>query len=164
MQRDFTFAEFVALMTDASRLGSPTPAVARRLNAYCVDLAAEARRMRGIGDSMTPSERERPDRMSASRRRRVAAGAGVGILDVSQLIRQFEMIRDVMRRTDTACWRGRVGAVLGLVTNDMSHRDPSYVLPLDAPGRRRLTWAAVIFAVGVVTFWLTQVFGPGRVP
>ena len=46
---------------------------------------------------MTPEERANPDIMSFSRKRRIAAGSGVGIDMVSSLVKQFETMRKMMK-------------------------------------------------------------------
>ena len=48
--------------------------------------------------SMTLRERRRPDILNASRRKRIAAGAGVTVQDVNQLMRQFEQMRKMMKQ------------------------------------------------------------------
>lgn len=48
--------------------------------------------------SMTPEERSNPDIIKASRRKRIAAGSGTSIQDVNQLIKQFEMSKEMMKR------------------------------------------------------------------
>ncbi|MEW6251484.1 MAG: signal recognition particle protein, partial [Planctomycetota bacterium] len=54
-------------------------------------------RFKGIVHSMTPRERKDPDLIEASRRRRIARGSGVDPQDVSQLVKQFLMIRPLMK-------------------------------------------------------------------
>lgn len=58
---------------------------------------AEIHRMEAIVYSMTPYERREPDIIDASRRRRVAAGAGVQVHDVSGLVKTFKRSRDMMK-------------------------------------------------------------------
>ncbi len=48
--------------------------------------------------SMTPKERRKPDILNASRRKRIAAGAGVTVQDVNQLMRQFDQMRRMMKQ------------------------------------------------------------------
>lgn len=55
-------------------------------------------RLEAIIDSMTDKERNSPDIIDASRRRRIAKGAGVDPQDVSGLVKQFETMRDMMKR------------------------------------------------------------------
>lgn len=58
----------------------------------------QMRRMTGIIHSMTPTERARPDLIKASRKRRIAAGAGVSVQEVNRMLNQFEQMRDMMKK------------------------------------------------------------------
>lgn len=55
------------------------------------------RRLEGIINSMTPAERARPELLKASRKRRVAAGAGVTVQEVNRLLAQFEQAQKMMK-------------------------------------------------------------------
>jgi len=55
------------------------------------------RRIEGIINSMTPQERRKPDMLKASRKRRIAAGAGVQVQDVNRLLNQFEEMQKMMK-------------------------------------------------------------------
>ena len=50
-----------------------------------------------IINSMTPKERANPDLLKASRKRRIAAGAGVSIQDVNKMLKQFEQSQQMMK-------------------------------------------------------------------
>jgi signal recognition particle subunit SRP54 len=54
-------------------------------------------RIEGIINSMTPTERAKPELLKASRKRRVAAGAGVSVQEVNQLLNQFEQAQKMMK-------------------------------------------------------------------
>lgn len=54
-------------------------------------------RLEAIILSMTPEERANPDLMSFSRKKRIAAGSGVAMEMVSSLVKQFEMMRKMMK-------------------------------------------------------------------
>ncbi len=54
-------------------------------------------RIEGIIDSMTPLERTKPELLKASRKRRIAAGAGVSVQEVNQLLTQFEQSQKMMK-------------------------------------------------------------------
>ena len=58
----------------------------------------DMRRMEGIICSMTPLERRKPDLLKATRKRRIAAGAGVQVQEVNRLLNQFEQMRDMMKK------------------------------------------------------------------
>jgi signal recognition particle subunit SRP54 len=63
-----------------------------------VDTGRQVRRTIAIINSMTPQERRFPDLIKASRKRRIAAGAGVEVQQVNQLLRQFDTTRDMMKK------------------------------------------------------------------
>ena len=46
---------------------------------------------------MTPKERQFPDLLKASRKRRIATGAGVSVQEVNQLLKQFEQTQKMMK-------------------------------------------------------------------
>jgi len=58
----------------------------------------DVRRMEGIICSMTPGERRKPDLIKATRKRRIAAGAGVQVQEVNRLLNQFEQMRGMMKK------------------------------------------------------------------
>ncbi|HOY70207.1 MAG TPA: signal recognition particle protein [Methylotenera sp.] len=55
------------------------------------------RRMEGIINSMTPLERRRPDVIKATRKKRIADGAGVQVQEVNRLLKQFEETQKMMK-------------------------------------------------------------------
>jgi len=63
-----------------------------------VDTEKQVRRTIAIINSMTHQERRFPDLIKASRKRRIAAGSGVEVQQVNQLLRQFETTRDMMKK------------------------------------------------------------------
>ena len=58
----------------------------------------DMRRMEGIICSMTPLERRKPDLLKATRKRRVAQGAGVQVQEVNRVLKQYEQMRDMMKK------------------------------------------------------------------
>ena len=74
-------------------------------------------RMEGIINSMTPKERRHPDLLKASRKRRIAAGAGVSVQEVNRLLNQFEQMQDMMKKMQKgglAKMMRAVGAMKGM--------------------------------------------------
>ncbi len=59
--------------------------------------------------SMTPEERENPKLLGASRKKRVAAGCGLEVVDVNRLLKQFELMQDLVKQMT----RGRMPKGLG---------------------------------------------------
>ncbi|MFA7268487.1 MAG: signal recognition particle protein [Sterolibacterium sp.] len=56
------------------------------------------RRIEGIICSMTAQERSKPEILKASRKRRIAMGAGVSVQEVNRLLKQFEQTQKVMKQ------------------------------------------------------------------
>ena len=66
------------------------------------------RRIEGIINSMTPLERSKPELLKASRKRRIAVGAGVQVQEVNRLLKQFEQMQKVMKQFS----RGGIGKLM----------------------------------------------------
>lgn len=58
-------------------------------------------RIEAIIKSMTKKEREKPDIINASRRRRIAAGSGMKVEDVNKLLRQYEQMKKMFKQMNT---------------------------------------------------------------
>src|SRR5574340_1377767 len=76
-------------------------------------------RLEGIINSMTPLERSKPELIKASRKRRIAAGAGVQVMHVNQLLKQFEQTQKMMKMLGTGggmakLMRGMAGKFPGM--------------------------------------------------
>ena len=65
-------------------------------------------RIKAIIKSMTPEERENPQIIKGSRRKRIANGSGTSIQEVNSLLKQFEQTKDMMRRMTSGGLRGRM--------------------------------------------------------
>ncbi|MBZ0142252.1 MAG: signal recognition particle protein [Rhodocyclaceae bacterium] len=76
------------------------------------------RRLEGIINSMTPQERAKPELIKASRKRRIAAGAGVQVQEVNRLLNQFEQTQKMMKQFSKGglqkMMRGMKGMLPGL--------------------------------------------------
>ena len=115
---EFTLEDFRAMLDQTQRLGpldkimSLIPGLGDLSRIMGdADAAAELRRLRGIIDSMTPEERRQPTKLiDQSRRRRIAAGAGVEPHEVNKLVKEFEGMADVMKRMSGLGLRGRIQA------------------------------------------------------
>lgn len=71
--------------------------------------------------SMTPQERENPKIIDGNRRKRIAAGSGVEVAQVNQLLKQFEQARKVMQLMGGAKG-GRRGMNMGALKRQMGGR------------------------------------------
>ncbi len=63
--------------------------------------------------SMTPQERENPDLLNPSRRRRIAAGSGRPIQKVNRMIKQFKQMQDMMKKMSNGNFSGMEGLLGG---------------------------------------------------
>ena len=76
------------------------------------------RRIEGIINSMTPLERSKPELLKASRKRRIATGAGVQVQEVNRLLKQFEQTQKMMKQFSkggiTKLMRGMNGLLPGM--------------------------------------------------
>ena len=99
---EFTLDHFRRMITQTRKLGplNKIPGMgAMKEMMNDVDTEGDMRRLCGIIDSMTPDERQNPSRIiDPGRRRRIAAGAGVDPSEISQLVKSFDGMADMMRR------------------------------------------------------------------
>ncbi|SDI20626.1 signal recognition particle protein [Propionivibrio dicarboxylicus] len=76
------------------------------------------RRIEGIINSMTPGERSKPELIKASRKRRIATGAGVQVQEVNRLLNQFEQMQKMMKQFSKGgigkLMRGMKGMIPGM--------------------------------------------------
>jgi len=98
----FTLEDFLQQLQEMKKLG-PLEEIMKMLPG--VRLPADARvderemkRTEAIILSMTRLERERPNVIDGSRRRRIARGSGTTVQDVNRLLRQFEQAQQMMKR------------------------------------------------------------------
>jgi signal recognition particle subunit SRP54 len=102
--KDFDLEDFKQQVAQMKKMGGLS-ALADKLPGNLAQLAQGApgmdekavRRIEGIINSMTPQERAKPDLIKASRKRRIAAGAGVTVQEVNRLLNQFEQAQKMMK-------------------------------------------------------------------
>ena len=58
----------------------------------------QVRRMEGMINAMTPQERSKPELIKASRKRRIATGAGVQVQEVNRMLAQFDQMQTMMKK------------------------------------------------------------------
>ena len=71
-------------------------------------------RIEAIIYSMTPREREKPDLLNASRKRRIAAGSGMNVEDVNRLVKQIEMMQKMFKQVGGKGGRGLRNMMRGM--------------------------------------------------
>lgn len=97
--------ESVKKMGGIGKLMSMVPGLGGKVNEDDID-ESKIIKTKAIILSMTPEERNNPDIIKASRRKRIAAGSGTSIQDVNQLLKQFDMSKEMMRRVSKNGMRG----------------------------------------------------------
>uniref|UniRef100_UPI00272D0308 signal recognition particle protein n=1 Tax=uncultured Parasutterella sp. TaxID=1263098 RepID=UPI00272D0308 len=101
----FTLEDFKDQLAQVKNMGSfsslieKLPAQFAQAAGQVDDEAAKKQiaRTEGIINSMTPHERRKPEIIKASRKRRIAAGAGTSVQEVNKLLKQFEQSREMMK-------------------------------------------------------------------
>jgi signal recognition particle subunit SRP54 len=106
-QGEFTLEDFLNQMRQIRRLGPITDLmkmipgmsqVMSQIPLEQVDTDKQMKRIEAIICSMTPAERRNPEKvLNASRRRRIAAGSGVEVQQVNELLRQFREMQRMMK-------------------------------------------------------------------
>ena len=76
----------------------PTQLAAKAGEADLQRAEKDIRRKEGIICAMTPHERRHPEIIKASRKRRIAAGAGVPVQEVNRLLKEFEQMQAMMKK------------------------------------------------------------------
>ena len=99
-------------MGDLSQIAGMMPGnLGRQLQGATIDEKALGR-TEAIILSMTPQERENPQILNASRKKRIAAGCGLQVSDVNRLLKQFEMMQELTKQVTKG--RGFPGRMHGL--------------------------------------------------
>ncbi len=105
---DLTLSDFLDQMRQIKKLGplenllemmpgaANLPSHVR--DSFGKDAGREMKRTEAIIQSMTPQERRQPGLLNASRRRRIAAGSGTQVRDVNELLKRFEMAREMTKK------------------------------------------------------------------
>ena len=102
--KDFDLEDFKAQIGQMKKMGGMA-SLADKLPAQLTQMAQGSpelqdkalRRTEAIINSMTPMERRKPELLKATRKRRIAAGAGVQVQEVNRLLAQFEQMRKMMK-------------------------------------------------------------------
>lgn len=101
-KNQFNFNDFISQINQIKKMGNikdlvgMIPGMGKALKDVDIDDNA-FKSIEAIVGSMTPQEREHPDVLNGSRRKRIAIGSGTNITEVNRLIKQFEDTRKVMK-------------------------------------------------------------------
>ena len=104
--KGFDLQDFLGQLQQMKQMGGlgnlmdklPTQMAAKASEADLARAEKDIRRKEGIINSMTPEERRRPELLKASRKRRIAQGAGVHVQEVNRLLKEFEQMQGVMKQ------------------------------------------------------------------
>jgi signal recognition particle subunit SRP54 len=127
LEGKFTLVDFQTQMRQIQKLG-PLQQVMKMIpglggvmdsNPDMEDPEQDLRRIDGIINSMTLSERENPDKIDHSRRNRIARGSGHEPSEVNQLLKQFDAMSGVMQKMAGMGVRDRMRAVKEMADGGM---------------------------------------------
>jgi len=102
--RSLTLEDFLDQLQQVKRMGNLKDVMGLLPGMGGVDFQAaesEIPHIEGIIRSMTPAERDDPDLINSSRRRRIAMGSGRNAQEVNQLLKQFRQMKKVMKQFGT---------------------------------------------------------------
>ncbi len=102
----FDLNDFLAQLQQMRQMGGlsslmdklPTQLAAKAGQVDTDRVEKDLRRKEGIINSMTRLERRKPELIKATRKRRIAAGAGVQVQDVNRLLKEFEQMQEMMKK------------------------------------------------------------------
>lgn len=103
----FTFMDFIAQIENIKKLGSMSSIVsmipglgnmASALKNVDLENSSEIKNIKAMVNSMTPKERENPDLLNGSRRKRIAQGCGLEVSDINRIIKQFDNAAKMAKR------------------------------------------------------------------
>ena len=103
----FGFEDFLAQIENVKKLGSMSSImsmipglsqVAGQLKDVDLDNSKELKNIRAMVNSMTKKERENPDLLNGSRRKRIAQGAGLEVADINRIVKQFDMAAKMAKK------------------------------------------------------------------
>jgi signal recognition particle subunit SRP54 len=98
---DFNLEDFLAQMQQIKKMGSMQSIIGMMPGMSGMQLPEGAdkqmARTEAIIKSMTPQERRKPEILNGSRRKRIADGSGVKIVEVNQLMKQFTQMQQMMK-------------------------------------------------------------------
>ena len=105
--------ESIKKMGSIKSLMSMIPGMEKKLRDVDID-DRQMLRIEAIIKSMTKKERAKPDIINASRKRRIAAGAGVKVEDVNRLLQQYEQMKKMFKQMNSKGGKRRFGRGMGL--------------------------------------------------
>ena len=143
----FTLEDFRKQMSQLKRLGSfgklmsfipGMSQISRLMGSADIDADDQLRKIGGLIDSMTPQERNNPSIIDSRRRQRIAAGAGVTPNNVTELLKMFQPMAEMMKKMGTLGGADRMRAMQEL-TRQVQQNPFGAGLPQKKGTGKRLT-------------------------
>ena len=118
--KGFTFDDFLSQLQEMKKMGGLTGLMDKLPGMGNLSEQIKSKvndkqllHMEAIICSMTKKERRKPEIIKGSRKRRIAAGAGVQIQEVNQLLKQFEMMQKMMKKMGSGGMRNMMRGMMG---------------------------------------------------
>ena len=117
----FTLWDFYQQIQQVKKMGNikdlagMIPGVGKALKDVDIDNDSAFKSVEAIILSMTPKEREHPEIINGSRRKRIADGSGTSLPEVNRLLKQFEGTRKAMKGAMTGNLMQRMGGMRGMM-------------------------------------------------
>ena len=114
-ENSFTLEDYLQQLESVKKMGnindmlSMIPGLGGKLKGDAQIDEKQLAHTKAIILSMTPQERRNPDIIKASRRKRIANGSGTTIQEVNQLLKQFDMMKEMMARMQKGGMKGLRG-------------------------------------------------------
>ena len=106
----FNFNDFLAQMEQMKKLGSMKSimgmipgmgGMAKQIGDMDLENSSEMKQIKALVSSMTPKERENPELLNNTRKRRLAAGAGLEVMHVNRVLKQFKNAAKMAKKMST---------------------------------------------------------------
>ncbi|PAF46290.1 signal recognition particle protein [Helicobacter sp. 12S02634-8] len=117
----FTFTDFIAQIENIKKMGSMSSIIsmipglgnmAGALKNVDLDTSTEVQKIKAMVNSMTLKERNNPDILNGSRRKRIALGSGLEVSDINRIIKQFDNAAKMAKRLSA---KGGMQELMGMM-------------------------------------------------
>ncbi|MBN8824708.1 MULTISPECIES: signal recognition particle protein [unclassified Spirosoma] len=116
-KNQFDFDDFLSQLQQIKKMGNVKdllgmiPGMGKMIKDLDIDNDS-FKPIEAIISSMTPIERQRPDMIDGSRKKRIAAGSGTSIQQVNNLLKQFDEMRKMMKKMNTMQASGKLNKMM----------------------------------------------------
>ncbi|MBD2751741.1 signal recognition particle protein [Spirosoma validum] len=116
-KNQFDFDDFLSQLQQIKKMGNVKdllgmiPGMGKMIKDLDIDNDS-FKPIEAIISSMTPKERQRPDIIDGSRKKRIAAGSGTNIQQVNNLLKQFDEMRKMMKKMNTMQASGKLNKMM----------------------------------------------------